>query len=99
MSDDRQDTAPIAHDAQARRFRAEVDGHAAVLEYTRDGDLMTITHTGVPAAIGGRGVAARLVEAAALHARAAGLRVRPACSYAVAWFARHREFADLLQPG
>ena len=86
----------IAHDAAARRFAVEVDGHRAQLEYQLHGDTLTITHTGVPEAIGGRGLAARLVEAAFAHARAAGLKVRPSCSYAAAWVERHPEVRDLL---
>jgi len=53
-------------------------------------------HTGVPAAIGGRGVAAALVRAALDHARGEGLKVVPACSYVAAYFKRHPQDADLL---
>ena len=74
--------------------------HKAVLEGERElllhGDTLTITHTGVPEAIGGRGIASHLVEAAFAHARSAGLKVRPACSYAAAWVERHPEVTDLL---
>lgn len=86
----------IAHDPAARRFSVDVDGHRAVLEYQLGDGTLAITHTGVPAAIGGRGIASRLVEAAFAHARAAGLKVRPACSYAAAWVERHPEVSDLL---
>lgn len=86
----------IAHDAAARRFTVELDGHRAELEYQLHGGTLAITHTGVPEAIGGRGIAARLVEAAFAHARAAGLKVRPSCSYAAAWVERHPEVRDLL---
>ncbi len=87
----------IRHDEEAGRFEIEAAGHTGFLEYERDGDLLTITHTVVPGAIGGRGIAGRLVEAAALHARAAGLRVRPACSYAAAWFDRNPAFDDVRE--
>ena len=48
-----------------------MDGERAVLDYTIAGDVMTITHTGVPQAIGGRGIAAELMRAA-LDSRAKG---------------------------
>ena len=85
----------IRHDAASRRFAIEVDGHLGYLEYERDGGTMAITHTIVPAPIGGRGIAAALVRTAVEHARQEGLKVVPACSYAAAWFARHPEYADL----
>ena len=53
-------------------------------------------HTLVPAAIGGRGVAARLVEALIADAREQGARIVPACSYVAVAFRRHPEWADLL---
>jgi len=79
----------VSHDAAAQRFTAEVDGSHAQLDYTLSGTLMTITHTRVPAPIGGRGVAAELMSAALSAARAAGWSVDPACSYAVAYMAKH----------
>ena len=54
----------VHHDASARRFSADVEGRQAVLDYTICGDVMTITHTGVPDEIGGRGIAGELVRAA-----------------------------------
>lgn len=85
----------IAHSPERRRFVTEVDGYEAYVEYEVEGGAMIITHTIVPAPIGGRGIAAALVRTAVEHARQEGLKVVPACSYAAAWFARHPEYADL----
>ncbi len=86
----------IAHEVARHRFSTELEGHEAELVYRlRDGRL-TIEHTGVPEAIGGRGVAAALVRAALEYARAEGLRVIPACSYSAVYIRRHPEYADLV---
>ena len=85
----------IVHDQAARRFTIVLDGVEAELEYLLGEHAITITHTGVPPAIAGRGVAGALVHAAVEFARGAGLKVVPACSYAEAWMRRHREYADL----
>jgi predicted GNAT family acetyltransferase len=79
----------INHDEGAHRFTTEVDGSRAELDYTLAGGVMTITHTGVPPAIGGRGIAAELMEAALSAARAAGWSVNPACSYAKSYMEKH----------
>jgi predicted GNAT family acetyltransferase len=79
----------IEHDSNARRFSTQVEGVRAVLDYTLAGDVMTITHTGVPHAISGRGIAADLMRAALNAARSAGWKVNPACSYAAAYMRRH----------
>lgn len=52
-------------------------------------------HTLVPPVIGGRGVAMRLVEAMVADARENGFRIAPICSYVVAAFKRHPEWADV----
>ncbi|RNF85272.1 N-acetyltransferase [Lysobacter psychrotolerans] len=85
----------ISHDPDTSAFLTQVDGVQARLDYCRIGDTIAITHTGVPREIGGRGIAAALVKAAFDYARQAGLKVRPDCSYAAAWLARHPQYADL----
>ena len=64
-------TSTIRHDPNARQFVADVDGNRAHLDYTLADGVMTITHTRVPPAIGGRGIAAELMAAALDAARTA----------------------------
>lgn len=85
----------IRHDRAAQRFEVWVEGEHCVLDYMLAGGVMTITHTIVPPAVGGRGVAGELVRAALEFARGEGLKVQPACSYAAAWMQRHRDYVDL----
>ena len=86
----------IHHDPEALRFTTTVDGHEAGVDYEWQDGWMVITHTSVPAAIAGRGVASQLTRAAFDHARGQGWRVRPACTYAAAWAERHPEYSQLL---
>ena len=79
----------IEHDPGAHRFTTEVEGRRAQLDYTLAGRNMTITHTRVAPEIRGRGIAAELMSAALSTARAAGWSVTAACSYAVAYMAKH----------
>jgi predicted GNAT family acetyltransferase len=85
----------IQHDRAGHRFEVRVEGASCELDYTLSGGTMTITHTGVPAEVGGRGIASALVAAAMAAARDEGWKVIPACSYAVAWMQRHPEYDDL----
>lgn len=86
----------LHHDPAAHRFSVRLDGHEAELLYSLRAGRMVIDHTGVPEAIGGRGVAALLVRAALDRARSQGWRVVPACSYSAAYVQRHPEYADLV---
>ncbi|WP_158885705.1 GNAT family N-acetyltransferase [Rhodanobacter sp. L36] len=88
-------TPAIQHDRAAHRFETIVEGSHCELDYMLAAGVMTITHTGVPDAVGGRGIASALVEAALTTARQEGWKVVPACSYAVAWMRRHPGFDDL----
>lgn len=89
-------TVPVAHDTSATRFTAESEGQLAELAYRLEAGSLVIEHTGVPEAIGGRGIAGALVKAALDYAREAGLRVVPSCSYAAEYIRRHPEYADLV---
>ena len=92
-------TAPpldIRHDVDGGFFSVVVDGVKGYVQYEREGDTLVATHTVVPHAIGGRGIAAQLVARLFEHARAEGLKVQPHCSYVAAWTRKHPEVADLL---
>lgn len=86
----------VRHEPALGRFFLRLEGHEAELAYSMLEGRMVIEHTGVPEAIGGRGVAAILVKAALEHARGQGWRVVPACSYAAAYVRRHPEYAGLV---
>ncbi|MBC7158941.1 MAG: N-acetyltransferase, partial [Porphyrobacter sp.] len=46
----------------------------------------------------GKGIAMKLVEALVADAREQGFTIEPQCSYVVAAFRRHPEWADLRAP-
>jgi predicted GNAT family acetyltransferase len=87
----------IHHDRAGSRFTSSVEGAQCLLDYRLSGSVMTITHTSVPEQLGGRGIAGQLMTAALDAARAEGWKVHPACSYALAFMAKHPEFEDLRQ--
>ncbi|MFM9879377.1 MAG: GNAT family N-acetyltransferase [Burkholderiaceae bacterium] len=90
-------TRPVAlHNSEARRFELTVDGLLCECSYQLQGNVMVITHTGVPRALEGRGIAAALVQAALAWAQAQGLRVQPLCSYVSAYMQRHPDTLALL---
>jgi len=86
----------ITHDSANQVFQAVVDGYTSEVEYRLNGNVMTITHTGVPSPVGGRGIAALLTKFAVQTAEAKGWKIVPACSYAETWFKRNPEYNHLL---
>ena len=89
-------TLTIEHLPQHHCFQAIVDGQRCDVDYRLAGKVLTITHTYVPPALEGRGIAARLTQAVLDHARARQLKVVPVCSYARAYMRRRPETLDLL---
>jgi predicted GNAT family acetyltransferase len=86
----------VRNNAAESRFEAEADGQLAVADYVVEGDRITFTHTFVPAALRGRGIAEKLVRAALDYARAEKRKVVPACSYVAAFVERHADYKPLL---
>lgn len=78
-------------------YRAHVAGsdHVGRLTWVQRGNVRTADHTLVPVEIGGRGIAAKLVEAIIADARSEGFKIDPQCSYVATAFKRHPEWADL----
>ena len=78
-------------------YHAAVAGSSVIgrLTYAEKDGVRTAEHTLVPSAIGGRGVAAKLVEALMRDAREHGFKINPQCTYVAAAFTRHPEWADL----
>mgnify|MGYP001623720985 FL=1 len=62
----------------------------------QDEHTVTILSTVVDDTLRGQGVAGALLDALAQELRASGRKAVPVCSYAVQWFRRHPEQADLL---
>ena len=86
----------VTHNEARQRFEATVDGHLCVADYQLRGDVLWMTHTGVPTAVGGRGIAAELVRVALAWAGENSYRVVPSCSYVEVYMRRHPETRHLL---
>lgn len=86
------------HDEETRgEYRAHPSDSEAIgrLTYKKNGDVYVADHTLVPPEIGGRGIAAKLVEALIADARDEGFKIVPQCSYVDAAFRRHPDWSDL----
>ena len=78
------------------RYELMVDGHTAFAAYKIDDDVITFTHTVVPPALEGRGIASRLILFALTDVRDRGLSVIAQCPFVAVYIRKHPEWADLL---
>jgi len=79
------------------RFEMGARDDTAVAYYSLAPGVITLSHTEVPAALRGQGIASRLTRGVLEAARARGLKVVPRCSFVAAFMSRHPEFNDLLR--
>ena len=90
-------TYDIRNNEAESRFETTVDGHLALSAYDlEDPNRIVFTHTEVPEALSGRGIAGAIVKFGLDHARAQNLTVVPQCAYVAAYVKRHAEYQDLL---
>ena len=90
------DENEVKHNAAESRFELVHDGQLSVADYRLENGEMIMTHTYVPPALRGRGIAEKLVRAALEYTQREKLRVVPACSYVDAFIRRHSEFQSLV---
>ena len=94
-------TVSIRHEERGKggRFVAHIDGETVTghldWEPTGAADVRVATHTIVPKAIGGRGIAGLLVNRLIEDAREQGFRIMPQCWYVAKKFDANPEWADL----
>jgi len=95
MTDD--DKPTITDREDRRRYEIMIDGHRAMLTYTRRPGSIELIHTDVAPELQGRGLAGALARRALDDARAAGVRVIATCPYVRAFIERHPEYQPLLE--
>lgn len=80
-----------------RRFELETDGHIAFIDYRlSDDNVMSLTHTEVPAALGGKGLGSRIVEQALQYIKDNQYKLVPLCPFVAKFVRTHREWQSLL---
>ena len=90
------DDLPIEQNTEARRFEIRSGDDVAQLEYRLRPATIVFTHTAVPRALEGHGIAGRLAKHGLDYARANGLSVVPLCPYVAYYIRQHPEYADLV---
>ena len=79
-----------------QRFETTVDGHTAVVTFERFAGGIAYTHTIVPEALAGRGIASALAKHVLEYAQHQNLKVRPDCPYIRAYIGKHPEYQPLV---
>lgn len=96
--------AKVVHVPTQRQFQLALRGDdRAYVEYELPKPVaglppvLDLTHTIVPSAYGGQGIAGVLVKHAFEYAKAEKMAVRPTCSYAAQWVAKNATYQTVLE--
>lgn len=83
-----------------KRFELEVDGHIAFIEYILNNEnIMFLTHTEVPKALGGKGVGKNIVEKALQYIKDQNYTLAPLCPFVAAYLKRNPTWQTILAKG
>ncbi len=74
------------------------DNLMGFVDYRRTAKAIVFRHAETLPAYQGRGVAGRIAAQSLDEARAAGLRVKPACPFYRDYLKKHPEYDDLVEP-
>ena len=87
----------VIFEQENNRSAAYNDGkYVGECEFTVEGGVWSITHTGVDPDYGGRGIARMLVLKVIEEARKQHFRIDPICSYARRMMEGKEEYSDVL---
>jgi uncharacterized protein len=87
----------VIHNMESKSFEVHLDSYIAELNYRLAGNTIVFTHTGVPAALEGRGIGSMLVKTGLEYARNNNLRVQALCWFVDGYIKRHTEYQDLIK--
>ncbi len=76
------------------RFEIRIGDDVALIEYLIQGHTITMTHTEVPVAFEGKGVAGKLAKFALDWAKTEGYKVNPLCPYVKGYIAKNPEYEE-----
>ena len=85
----------VVHNPAQKRFEMQIGDQIAMVKYILGSKEIIFTHTEVPEAFEGHGLASKMAKVAVEYAKARGLRIRPMCPYMSAWIKRHPEYHSI----
>lgn len=84
----------VQQNEKERKFYASVDGHEAVIEYSKMGDVYNLAHTYVPEELRGKGIADKLVRGTLDEIKRQGARFLPTCPFVQSFVKKHPEYQE-----
>ncbi|MFA5797035.1 MAG: GNAT family N-acetyltransferase [Candidatus Woesearchaeota archaeon] len=81
----------IVHDKKNHKFYCTMDEQKCFVKYVIHPGALEFTHTFVPEALRGKGIARMIYDEISQYLKKHKLKAIPTCSYAEKYFREHRE--------
>lgn len=78
------------------QYEFHIDGYVPKIQYVKSGEKIYFTHTEVPKALGGKGIASSLVKKALEEVQQKGLKLVPLCPFVKKYIRLHPEWGFLV---
>jgi uncharacterized protein len=88
----------VVKNEETKRFELTIDNYIAFIDYKQEKDIIKLIHTEVPEELGGRGVAATLVEKTLVYLEEHNNSLFPYCPYVFAYIKKHPEWKRIVNP-
>lgn len=82
----------VVHNVDNKRFEVALGDGLALMDYMLAGNNMIFTHTEVPPAYEGKGVANQMAKVALDYAVEHGHRIQPLCPFVKLYIRKHPEY-------
>lgn len=86
----------LIHNEAESKYEYHIDGHVAYITYDDQDGKMHLTHTIVPDALAGKGLARTLLEDVLAVIQKENKKAVSKCSYIVKYEEKHPEMSDLF---
>lgn len=86
----------LIHNAKESKYEFHIDEHVAYITYDDQNGKMHLTHTVVPEALAGKGLAKTLLEAVLEQIKKDNKKAVARCSYIVNYQQKHPEANDVF---
>lgn len=87
----------VRHNQEKHRYEVEIDGKLAIIEYRDAGGQRYYTHTEVPEALEGRGIASQMAKVVLDDAQAEQLSIVPLCPFVRGYIEKHPQYKPLVK--
>jgi predicted GNAT family acetyltransferase len=90
-------TYQLVHNKERHQYEFHINGNMAKIEYLKPNhETVFLTHTEVPAVLGGKGVGSELVRQVLADVAESGAFVVPLCPFVKAYIMRHPEWQRIV---